>query len=182
MCWLRGHQTAPMASDLADPGPAATHATEIAVVGGLVDVLAAVTWVMSRVDEEVVLESVRGRILAALALRSGCQLAVLARWAGASPSVVSRIMASLERDGLAVRRRSGDDARKVVATITPAGRSRLAATRRARAERLHRLLMSTGADPSRVVPMTELMEDVVRVAHAWSWGDDSMLRRIKGLG
>ncbi|MDQ3094472.1 MAG: hypothetical protein M3Q82_00675, partial [Actinomycetota bacterium] len=65
--------------------------------------------------------------------------------------------------------------------ITPAGRSRLAATRRARAERLHRLLMSTGADPSRVVPMTELMEDVVRVAHAWSWGDDSMLRRIKGL-
>lgn len=135
-----GLQDAAFDDQNSDAGPAATNAvdaSDIAVVGDLVEVLAAVTWVVSRVDETVVLESVRGRILA-----------------------------SLERDGLAVRQRSGEDARKVVATITPAGLSRLAATRPARAERLHRLLMSTGADLSRVVPVTELMEDVVQVAHA----------------
>ena len=89
-----GLQDAAFDDQNSDAGPAATNAvdaSDIAVVGDLVEVLAAVTWVVSRVDETVVLESVRGRILAMLASPSGYPLATLALWAGASPSVVSRL-------------------------------------------------------------------------------------------
>ncbi|HWI21753.1 MAG TPA: MarR family transcriptional regulator, partial [Baekduia sp.] len=50
----------------------------------------------------------------------------LAKAAGLSPASISTMLDNLERDGIVERRRSGDDRRVVVVTLTDSGRALLA--------------------------------------------------------
>ncbi len=155
-------------------------AEQMAACTELVQSLADLTWVLSRVDESVTLETGRGRIISLLDGSGGRSITVLADWAGISASVAARLVASLERDGLLVRRGCDDDRRKVIAVLTALGQATLASTRAARADRLHRLLMRADAAASETItPMTELLDRLRVIADVLSRWDDSMLRRSR---
>lgn len=63
------------------------------------------------------------RTLAAVAAQPGCAAIEVARRSGLDKMSVSRALASLEASGRIARRPDPDDARRSLATLTPAGRA-----------------------------------------------------------
>lgn len=135
-------------------------------------------WLISRADVNLDIEFVRGRVMVLLGQGGGLPSETLAEWAGASPSVVSRVVSSLEPDGWVSKHRSEDDARRVAISLTPAGRCTLAQAQAARLTRIGLLLQATS--PRRVGAVrdvTELLANLVRRADKLAWHDDGIRRR-----
>lgn len=83
----------------------------------------------------------------------------LAVAAGVAPSVVSRVIARLEDDGLVSRRPDETDARACRISITPAGRDRVAAIDRAYSALLDEALGQLSADDlERIPPVLRRLE------------------------
>lgn len=81
-----------------------------------------------------------------LAPRRRLRMTTLAEQVLMSPSGVSRLVDTLEREGLVARERGEDDARSFDVVLTPAGRARLKAANRTHLERVRGLFLHRLSD------------------------------------
>ncbi len=101
------------------------------------------------------------RVIYELAHRPGVMAATLARDLGLDPGYLSRLVSRLEDAGLLERRRSQEDARQRLLTLTEAGREAFALIDRRAADEIQDLLEDVSeADQARLVAA---MDDIERV-------------------
>ena len=86
------------------------------------------------------LDGPRASLLSVLAFRGPLPVTRLAELEQVSPPAITKLVAALERDGLAQRHRSDDDRRVVLVDATPAGRELLERGRAARVSAVAELL------------------------------------------
>jgi DNA-binding MarR family transcriptional regulator len=92
------------------------------------------------VDVEMDLDGPRASLLSVLAYRGPLPVTRLAEIEQVTPPAITKLVAALERRGLAERRRSDADRRLVLVDATPAGRELLDRGRTARVELIAALL------------------------------------------
>jgi DNA-binding MarR family transcriptional regulator/GNAT superfamily N-acetyltransferase len=106
-----------------------------------------------RVLDEAILDSAysltEARVLFELAAVPSVEVTALRAQLGLDAGYLSRIVARFEGDGLAERRRSPHDGRKVVLALTEAGREAFAEVDRSSAAEVGRLLAGVGPDRRR---------------------------------
>lgn len=87
---------------------------------------------VSRVDAESGLSPARLSALSVVVVRGPLTMTELAGIERVSPATITSTVTGLEGSGLAIRARTGSDARQVTVSATPAGRALLHASRRRR--------------------------------------------------
>lgn len=131
---------------------------------------------LAREDPKSGLSAARLSALSVLVFRGPLSLTELAAAERVRPPTMTRIVQSLERDGLVRRDPARDDRRSVRISPTPTGRRRMETARRARIERLVEALGALGDEDVAVLERAAaLIEDLVS-----RWPTEKETPRMEG--
>ncbi len=146
----------------------------------LVRIASEVTWIGSRVDTMVDLDSLEGRVLTLLATRRLWVMSVLREVVGIDRTVMSKVTSRLESRGWLVKDGPADDRRHLVIRATDDGRTSWMRAESQRVALLAELCYRATEDERKAIELLQRrLEDVMRRYRLWGWGNPAFYRRAR---
>ena len=148
--------------------------------GALVRISTELTWICSRVDTEVDLDSLEGRILTLLATRPLWVMSNLREDVGVDRAVMARVVGRLERRGWLTKDGPADNRRHLVISATDEGRVRWWRAESQRVGLLAMLCYHVSTPESAAIDVLQRrVEDVMRRFGMRGWGNPAFYRRAR---